>query len=84
MAKDGLEHLREVANAVIPLPNDLLIQESEPGASLLDAFSHADAWIERAIKSIWSMMNKTGLINLDFSQLQQVFASGGKNAFRTR
>ncbi len=82
VAKDGLEHLREVANAVIPLPNDLLIQESEPGASLLDAFSHADAWIERAIKSIWSMMNKTGLINLDFSQLQQVFSHrAGKTLF---
>lgn len=82
VAKEGLERLREVANAVIPLPNDLLIQESDPGASLLDAFSHADAWIERAIKSIWSMMNKTGLINLDFSQLQQVFSRrAGKTLF---
>lgn len=82
VAKEGLERLREVANAVIPLPNDLLIQESDPGASLLDAFSHADAWIERAIKSIWSMMNKTGLINLDFSQLQQVFSHrAGKTLF---
>jgi len=42
---------------------------------LLEAFSQADAWIEKAINSIWSMMNKTGLINLDFSQLQQVFAN---------
>ncbi len=74
-AKAGLDKLREVANAVIPLPNDLLIQESEPDASLLEAFSQADAWVEKAIKSIWSMMNKTGLINLDFSQLQQVFAN---------
>ncbi len=82
VAKEGLERLREVANAVIPLPNDLLIQESDPGASLLDAFSHADAWIERAIKSIWAMMNKTGLINLDFSQLQQVFSRrAGKTLF---
>lgn len=82
VAKDSLEKLRDVANAVIPLPNDLLIQESDPGASLLDAFSHADAWIERAIKSIWSMMNKTGLINLDFSQLQQVFSHrAGKTLF---
>ncbi len=82
VAKEGLERLREVANAVIPLPNDLLIQESDPSASLLDAFSHADAWIERAIKSIWSMMHKTGLINLDFSQLRQVFSRrAGKTLF---
>jgi len=82
VAKDGLERLREVANAVIPLPNDLLIQESDPNASLLDAFGLADAWIERAIKSIWSMMHKTGLINLDFSQLRQVFSRrAGKTLF---
>ncbi len=82
VAKEGLEKLREVSNAVIPLPNDLLIQESDPSASLLDAFSRADAWIERAIKSIWAMMYKTGLINLDFSQLQQVFSNrAGKTLF---
>lgn len=82
VAKAGVEKLREVANAVISLPNDVLIQESEPDASLLEAFSQADAWIEKAIKSIWAMMNKTGLINLDFSQLQQVFANrSGKTLF---
>ncbi len=82
VAKEGLERLREVSNAVIPLPNDLLIQETDPGASLLDAFSQADSWIERAINSIWTMMDKTGLINLDFSQLQQVFANrAGKTLF---
>lgn len=82
VAKEGLERLREVANAVIPLPNDLLIQESDPNASLLDAFGLADAWIERAIKSIWSMMHKAGLINLDFSQLRQVFSRrAGKTLF---
>ena len=82
VAKNGLEKLREVSNAVIPLPNDLLIQESDPDASLLDAFSKADEWIEKAIKSIWTMMNKTGLINLDFSQLQQVFANrAGKTLY---
>lgn len=82
VANAGLEKLREVANAVIPLPNDLLIQESDPDASLLEAFSQADAWIEKAIKSIWTMMNKTGLINLDFSELQHVFANrAGKTLF---
>ncbi len=82
IAQDGLEQLRDVCNAVIPLPNDLLIQESEPGASLLDAFSQADAWVEKAIKSIWAMMHKTGLINLDFSQLRQAFSKrAGKTLF---
>lgn len=82
VAQEGLRRLRDTCNAVVPLPNDLLIQESEPDASLLDAFSKADAWIERAIRSIWCMMNKAGLINLDFAQLRQALAKkAGKTLF---
>lgn len=82
VAQDGMLKLRDVCNAVIPLPNDLLIQESDADASLLDAFSKADAWIERAIRSICLMMTKTGIINLDFAQLRQAFAKkAGKTLF---
>ncbi|MBC2608191.1 cell division protein FtsZ [Pelagicoccus albus] len=81
-AQEGLRRLRDTCNAVVPLPNDLLIQESDPDASLLDAFAKADAWIEKAIKSIWCMMNKTGMINLDFAQLRQMLAKkAGKTLF---
>ena len=49
---------------------------------LLDAFSQADAWIEKGITSIWKMMSKTGLMNLDYSQLRQVFSNrAGKTLF---
>ncbi|MBK1876574.1 cell division protein FtsZ [Pelagicoccus mobilis] len=81
-ALDGLRRLRDTCNAVVPLPNDLLIQESDPDASLLDAFAKADAWIEKAIRSIWCMMNKTGMINLDFAQLRQMLSKkAGKTLF---
>lgn len=81
-AQEGLKRLRDTCNAVVPLPNDLLIQESDPDASLLDAFAKADEWIEKAIRSIWFMMNKTGIINLDFAQLRQVLAKkAGKTLF---
>ena len=82
VAQDGLARLRDTCNAVVPLPNDLLIQESDPDASLLDAFSKADAWIEKAIKSIWLMINRTGLMNLDFAQLRHAFSKkAGKTLF---
>ncbi|MDQ8204418.1 cell division protein FtsZ [Pelagicoccus sp. SDUM812003] len=82
VAQEGLIKLRDCCNAVVPLPNDLLIQESDQDASLLDAFSKADAWIEKAIKSVWFMINRTGLINIDFSQLRQAFSrKAGKTLF---
>jgi len=81
-AQDGLNSLRDVCNAVIPLPNDLLVQASDEDASFLDAFAQADAWIEKAIKSLWAMMHRAGVMNIDFAQLRQAFAKkAGKTLF---
>ena len=81
-AEEGLMALRRVCDAVIPLSNDVLLQECSDTTGVLAAFARADAWIGRGVKSIWSMLFRTGLINLDFATLQQVFQSrGGKTLF---
>jgi cell division protein FtsZ len=81
-AEEGLAALRRVCDAVVPLANDVLLQECGDDTSVLDAFARADEWIGRGVKSIWSMLFRTGLINLDFATLQQVFQSrGGKTLF---
>jgi len=81
-AEDALAELRQVCHAVIPLPNDILLQEGGEQTSVLDAFARADAWIGRGVKSIWAMLSRTGLINVDFASLKQVFQQrGGKTLF---
>ncbi|GAB5562795.1 MAG: cell division protein FtsZ [Synoicihabitans sp.] len=81
-AEEGLAALRSTCDAVIPLPNDLLLQEATDGETALDSFSRADDWIGRAVRSVWAMLFRTGLINLDFATLQQAFHSrGGKTLF---
>jgi cell division protein FtsZ len=81
-AEEGLVGLRRVCDAVVPLPNDVLLQECGTNTGVLEAFARADEWIGRAVRSIWSMLFRTGLINLDFATLQQVFqARGGKTLF---
>jgi cell division protein FtsZ len=81
-ADEGLVALRQVCDAVIPLPNDVLLQQVDDDVSVLDAFGRGDQWIDRAIKSIWSMLFRTGLINLDFASLKTAFAEkGGKTLF---
>jgi cell division protein FtsZ len=81
-AEDALAELRAVCHAVIPLSNDLLLQEGNEQTSVLDAFARADAWIGRGVKSIWGMLSRTGLINLDFAALRQAFQQrGGKTLF---
>ena len=81
-AEEGLAELRRCCDAVIPLPNDMLIQVGAEGQSALDSFALADEWIGRGVKSIWSMLHRTGLINLDYATLRQAFAQkSGKTLF---
>lgn len=81
-AEEGLQALRKVCDAVIPLPNDVLLQEAADNETVLDSFARADEWIGRGVKSIWAMLHRTGLINLDFATLRQAFASrSGKTLF---
>ncbi len=81
-AEEGLRALRQVCDAVIPLPNDVLLQEAAENETVLDSFARADEWIGRGVKSIWAMLFKTGLINLDFATLRQAFQNrGGKTLF---
>ncbi|HWA11023.1 MAG TPA: cell division protein FtsZ [Opitutaceae bacterium] len=81
-AEESLLALRRVCDAVIPLPNDMLLQEAADKETVLDSFARADEWIARGVKSIWAMLFRTGLINLDFSTLRQAFATrGGKTLF---
>jgi len=81
-AEEGLQALRKVCDAVIPLPNDVLLQESGDNETVLDSFARADEWIGRGVKSIWAMLHRTGLINLDFATLRQAFAArSGKTLF---
>lgn len=81
-AEEALKDLRAHCHAVIPLPNDLLLQEIDAEATLLDAFQLADDWIGRGVQAIWSMLNDDGLINVDFATLREAFASrGGKTLF---
>src|SRR5690606_4248237 len=70
-AEEALAELRRTCDAVIPLTNDMLLQEDTEHTSVLDSFARADEWIGRGVKSIWTMLSRTGLINVDFTAVRQ-------------
>lgn len=84
IAEDSIGELRQMVHGLIPLPNDVLLQEGEENTSVLNAFSVADRWIGRGINSLCAMLLKTGLINQDISSVRSVFRDrGGKTIFGT-
>jgi len=75
-AEWGLERLRNVADTVIVIPNDKLLQ-LVPKLALNSAFKVADEVLVRAIKGIAEVVTKPGLVNLDFNDIKTVMKSGG-------
>ena len=75
-AEWGLERMRSVADTVIVIPNDKLI-ELVPRYSLNQAFKVADEVLMRAIKGITELITKPGLVNLDFNDLRTIMKGGG-------
>ena len=84
VAEASLGELRKRVHGLVPLPNDVLLQEGEEDTSVLNAFSIADQWIGRGINSLCAMLLRTGLVNQDFSSLRSVFRErGGRTVFGT-
>lgn len=84
IAAASLGELRQLVHGLIPLPNDILLQEGEEDSSVLNAFAVADRWIGRGVSSLCAMLLTTGLINQDISSLRRVFHTrGGRTIFGT-
>lgn len=75
-AEAGLDRLREVADTVIVIPNDKLL-EVVPNYPMNLAFKVADEILMRAVKGIAELITKPALINLDFADVRTVMEKGG-------
>jgi len=75
-AEWGLDRLRNIADTVIVIPNDKLL-ELVPKLSINAAFKVADEVLVRAIKGITEIVTKPGLVNLDFNDIKTVLKAGG-------
>jgi len=75
-AEAGLERLRDVADTVIVVPNDRLL-EVVPRLPLYAAFKVADEVLMRAVKGITELITMPGLVNLDFADVRTVMERGG-------
>lgn len=75
-AEAGLERLRDVADTVIVVPNDRLL-EVVPRLPLSAAFKVSDEVLMRAVKGITELITQPGLVNLDFADVRTVMERGG-------
>ncbi|HDN83640.1 MAG TPA: cell division protein FtsZ [Candidatus Altiarchaeales archaeon] len=74
-ARAGIEKLRKVADTVIIIDNNKLV-EYVPNLPIDKAFSVADEVVARAVKGITETIMEPSLINLDFADIKAVLNSG--------
>jgi cell division protein FtsZ len=81
-AEDGLRALRMQADVIITLPNQRLLELVDIQTGLADAFGKTDAMLGAGIRSLWKLLSKAGIINLDFADLRHLVEhSGGSCSF---
>src|SRR6201747_453606 len=76
-AEDGIEQLRAECDTLIVIPNDRLLQISEPNVSVMDAFRNAHQGLLSGVQGIPDLITTPGLINLDFADVKSVMSGAG-------
>ena len=76
-AAEGIEALRQVADTVISIPNDRLLDVVERNASVVEAFQHADDILRQGVQGVTDLITVPGLINLDFADVRTIMRNAG-------
>jgi cell division protein FtsZ len=76
-AADGIDELRRVADAVIIIPNERLLEVVERTTTMVEAFRFADDVLRQGVQGITDLITVPGLINLDFADVRTIMKDTG-------
>lgn len=76
-AETGVARLKEEVDTLIVVPNDRLLEISDRGISMIEAFATADQVLLAGVQGITDLITTPGLINLDFADVKSVMQGAG-------
>jgi cell division protein FtsZ len=76
-ADAGVSKLKEEVDTLIVVPNDRLLEISDRGISMIEAFATADQVLLAGVQGITDLITTPGLINLDFADVKSVMQGAG-------
>ncbi len=76
-AETGVAKLKEEVDTLIVVPNDRLLEISDRGISMIEAFATADQVLLAGVQGITDLITTPGLINLDFADVKSVMQGAG-------
>ncbi|HTB82661.1 MAG TPA: cell division protein FtsZ [Candidatus Sulfotelmatobacter sp.] len=81
-AQQGLEQLQAAADGVICLPGGKVLKLLDENTSLVDIFARVDSFLIEAVRGVWQLLTRPGLIQVHFSDLSAMLKDRhAENAF---
>lgn len=76
-AEEGITELKNKVDALVIIPNERLKMATDQKITLANAFEIADDVLRQAVESISDLIQKVGVINLDFADVTSVMKDAG-------
>ncbi|MGM0442653.1 MAG: cell division protein FtsZ [Fibrobacterota bacterium] len=76
-ARTGIEELKKNVDTIIVIENQKLLSIVEKGTPILESFKTADRVLNDATKGISKLITETGLVNVDFADVETVMKGMG-------
>ena len=76
-ALEGIKELKKNCDTLLVIPNETLLELADDSTTVTQSFKLADSVLNQATKGISDLINKPGLINLDFADVKTVMHNMG-------
>ena len=76
-ANEGIEQMKSNCDTLLVIPNEILLDIAADNTTVVESFKLADSILNQATKGISDLINKPGLINLDFADVKTIMKNMG-------
>lgn len=76
-AEEGIASLKDKVDAIVTIPNDLLLKIADKKVTLKDSFKLADDVLRQGVQGIIEVITQEGIMNCDFADVRTIMKDSG-------
>ena len=76
-AEEGIKNLAERVDAIVTIPNDLLLKIADKKVTINDSFKLADDILRQGVQGIIEVITQKGIVNCDFADVRTIMKDSG-------
>lgn len=76
-AEEGIKNLAEKVDAIVTIPNDLLLKIADKKVTIKDSFKLADDVLCQGVQGIIEVITQRGIMNCDFADVRTIMKDSG-------